>query len=149
MRKTAVLPTWQQTPANDLEHPNSAYATVTEHADHRRVLFSGGLAVEPDDVAGQVRTILARREEALDDLGGSMDDVVVTRYYVRGDQLSRETQGEIHAARDAFFERPHYPASTMVGVSSLLHADALVEVELEAEIPDDEWDVSVLTEEDV
>ena len=149
MRKTVVLPTWRESPAGELDEPNSAYATITDHGTHRRVAFSGGLAVEPDDAAEQVRTVLARRREALRDFGGSMDGVVVTRYYVRADHLSRGTQAEIHAARDEFFERPHYPASTMVGVADLLHGDALVEVEVEAEIPEDDWDVAVLTEEDV
>jgi enamine deaminase RidA (YjgF/YER057c/UK114 family) len=121
MRKTSVLPTWRESRADDIDGPKSAYATVTEHADYRRVLFSGGLAVGPDTVAEQARTVLDRRREALTNLGGSMDDVVRTRYGVRAEHLSRETQAEVHAARDAFFERPHYPASTMVGAADLLH----------------------------
>lgn len=36
----------------------------------------------------------------------------------------------------------------MVGVASLLDEDALVETEIEAEIPDEAWNVDVLTEED-
>jgi len=78
-----------------------------------------------------------------------MDDVVITRYYVRDEHLDRETQASIHEARDEFFEHPHYPVSTMVGTPSLLAEDALVEVEVEAEIPDNEWEADVLTEEDV
>ena len=148
MEKTVVLPTFRESPSDQLGEPNGSYATITHHETHRRVCFTGGLAVE-GDAAEQVRTVLERRREAIRDFGGSMDDVVVSRYYVRGDHLSRETQAAVHEARNAFFERPHYPASTMVGVTSLLYEDALVEVELEAEIPDDEWDVSVLTEDDV
>jgi hypothetical protein len=37
----------------------------------------------------------------------------------------------------------------MVETPSLLAEDALVEVEVEAEIPDNEWEADVLTEEDV
>lgn len=148
MRKTVVLPTWRESPSNELAEPNSSYATIVHHDDHRRVAFSGGLAVE-GDVGEQVRTVLARRREALQDFGGSMDDVIVTRYFVRDDHLDRETQAAIHEARDEFFERPHYPASTMVGTGSLLAEDALVEIEIEAEIPNGEWDATVLTEADV
>lgn len=148
MRKTVLLPTFRESPADGLETPNDAYATITDHGTHRRVSFTGGLAVG-GDIGEQVRTVLDRRQEALTDIGGSMDDVVVTRYYVRDAHLSRETQATIHLARDEFFEHPHYPASTMVGVASLLHEDALVEVEVEAEIPNDEWDAAVLTEADV
>jgi enamine deaminase RidA (YjgF/YER057c/UK114 family) len=147
MRKTVVLPTWRESPSEELAAPNSAYATITDHDTHRRVAFSGALAVE-GDVSDQVRAIFARRREALADFGGSMDDVVVTRYFVREDHLDRETQAAIHEARDEFFEHPHYPASTMVGVGSLLAEDALVEIELEAEIPEGAWDASVLTEDD-
>ncbi len=77
-----------------------------------------------------------------------MDDIVITRYYVREDHLNRTTQASIHEARDEFFDRPHYPASTMIGTGSLLVEDALVEIEIEAEIPDEDWETDVLTEED-
>jgi len=148
MRKTVVLPTWRESPSEALEEPNDAYATITRHEHHRRVLFSGGLSTE-GGLREQVRTVLGRRREALCDFGGGMDDVVFTRYFVRADRLDRAAQAAVHEAREAFFEHPHYPASTMVGTASLLAEDALVEIELEAEIPDGEWDAGVLTEEDV
>lgn len=148
MHKTVVLPTWRESPSDALDGPNDSYATITEHEGHRRVVFSGGLAID-GGLREQVRTILARRREALTDFGGDVDDVVRTRYFVRENRLDREAQAAIHEARDEFFDRPHLPASTMVGVGSLLAADALVEIEVEAEIPDDEWTVDVLTEDDV
>ena len=148
MRKTIVLPTWRESPSEDLAEPNSAYATITHHHEHKRVLFSGGLAVE-GEIGEQVRTILTHRQQALQDFGGSMDDVVMTQYFVRDEYLNRETQATIHEVRDEFFQRPHYPASTMVGTASLLAADALVEIELEAEIPHNEWDTTIQTEKDL
>lgn len=147
MHKTVVLPAWQESPSAQLDGPYSAYATVTDHEHHRRVLFSGALAVD-GDIAEQVRAILRRRADSLADFGGSMDDVVVTRYFVRADRLDRETQARIHEARDEFFDHPHYPASTMVATPSLLHEDALVEIEVEAEIPNEAWDVDVVTGEE-
>lgn len=148
MEKTVLLPTWRESPATELDEPNSSYATVTDHGTHRRVVFSGALAVE-GELGEQVRTIFDRRREALQDLGGSMADVVITRYYVDADTLSREAQAEIHAARDDFFDAPDYPASTMVGVDSLLAEEALVEIEIEAEIPSESWERTVLTETDL
>jgi enamine deaminase RidA (YjgF/YER057c/UK114 family) len=74
-----------------------------------------------------------------------MDDVVSMRLFVREDALSRETQAEIHEVRHEFFDHPHFPASTMVGVARLLHPGALVEIELEAEIPADDWNTDVVT----
>jgi enamine deaminase RidA (YjgF/YER057c/UK114 family) len=72
-----------------------------------------------------------------------MNDVIESRWYVHEDELSREGQVTLHEVRSEFFERPHYPASTMIGVASLLD-DALVEIELIAEIPDDEWNVETI-----
>lgn len=147
MRKTVILPPWRRLPhSDDLDAPQSAYATVTEHATHRRVLFSG--ATHPEgDLAEQVRTVLQYRENALQDLGGGMADVVATRFSVLAEHLSRESQARVHEVRAEFFERPDLPASTMVGVASLL-GDGLVEVEVEAEIPDDRWVTDVLTGEE-
>lgn len=147
MRRIAVLPTWAESPSPNVDDPPSAYAMVTHKDGYRHVRFAGGTALEPDDVAGQVRTVLERRERALADLGGSLDDVVMSRYFVLADHLSRETQARVHEVRDDLFDRPNVPASTMVGVAALFD-DALVEVELEAEVPDDRWATDVLTEED-
>lgn len=41
--------------------------------------------------------------------------------------------------------RRHYPAAAMVGVGDFLHEDALVEIGIEAEIPDDDWVTGVIT----
>lgn len=144
MAKTVVLPEWRTIDSDEIDEPRSSYATITRHADHRRVVFSG--AMHPGDmVAEQVRQILIHKRHALEDLGGSMDDVVSMQFFVREDVLSRETQAEIHEVRAEFFERPHFPASTMVGVASLLDPNGLVEIEIEAEIPDDDWNVEVVT----
>jgi enamine deaminase RidA (YjgF/YER057c/UK114 family) len=147
MDKTVVLPEWRTVASDDLDEPQSAYATVTHRADHKRVVFSGALSPE-GSLAEQVRTILAHRKHALEHLGGSVDDVVKMQLFVREEALSREAQATIHEVRDEFFERPHFPASTMVGVASLLDPDALVEIEIEAEVPDDEWEAEVITGEE-
>jgi enamine deaminase RidA (YjgF/YER057c/UK114 family) len=147
MRRTALLLTWAESPSPNVDEPPSAYATVTHQDGFKHVRFSGGTAREPDAVAGQVRTILERRERALSALGGRLDDVVVSRYYVLADHLTRETQARVHEVRDELFDRPNVPASTMIGVAALFD-DALVEVELEAEVPDDRWETDVLTEGD-
>lgn len=146
MRKTVLLPTWAESPSDVIDEPPTAYATVTHKDGYRHVRFAGGTA-RGESVAEQVRTVLERRRRALRDLGGDLDDVVATRFYVLADRLSRETQARVDEVRADLFERPDVPASTMVGVADLL-GDALVEVELEAEIPDDGRDTEVMTEED-
>lgn len=78
-----------------------------------------------------------------EDLGGSMDDVTRLRWYVRDDALTSANRALLHEVRSEFFERPHYPASTTVGVAELVRDDALVELEVEAELPEDGWETDV------
>ena len=147
MEKTVLLPgMWGTIESDEIEEPQMSYGVVTHRPGYRKVVFSG--AAHPDgDIEAQTRTILSHRQRALEDLGGSMDDVTSLRLFVREDVLSRETQVRIHEVRAEFFERPQYPAATMVGVADLLQEDALVEIELEAEIPDDDWETEVVSTE--
>ncbi len=146
MDKTIIFPgMWGRIDSEAIDEPQMSYGVVTHRPGYKKVTFSG--AVHPEgDIEEQTRTILTRRQQALDDLGGSMDDVTTLRLFVREDILSPETQVRIHEVRSEFFERPHYPAATMVGVGSLLQEESLVEIELEAEIPDDDWNTEVISE---
>ena len=144
MDKTVILPEWWTVDSEELDEAASAYGVVTQHSGYRHVSFSGGVAPE-GDVKEQTRTILSHKQDALESLGGNMDDIVALQCFVVADALSHETQVEIHEARAEFFEHPNYPASTMVGVASLLHDDALIEIEIEAEIPEEEWNTSIVT----
>jgi enamine deaminase RidA (YjgF/YER057c/UK114 family) len=129
--------------SEEIDEPQMSYGVVTHRPGYKKVVLSGDVA-PGGVVAEQTRTILTHKEQALADLGGSMDDLTVLRLFVREEHLSRETQMRIHEARAEFFDSPHYPAATMVGVADLLHDDALLEIELEAEIPDDDWKTDVI-----
>lgn len=142
-----MQPSFREVDSDQLDEPASSYATVTDHGTHRRVMLSGGMAVD-GDLPEQVRTVLERKRHALRDLGGSVDDVVRLQFFVRSDVLTRSNQAAVHEVRAEFFDREHYPASTMVGVADLLADDALVEIEVEAEIPDDHWEASVYVPDD-
>jgi enamine deaminase RidA (YjgF/YER057c/UK114 family) len=63
-------------------------------------------------------------------LGASAEDVVRTRMYVVG----RDNADPVGRAHGAIF-RDLRPASTLILVAGLLHADMLVEVEVEAFLP--------------
>jgi len=70
---------------------------------------------------------------ALEDLGGSLTDVVRTRMYVT--DIDRwQDYGRAH--REAFGDHP--PATAMVEVRSLIHPDMLIEIEAEAVVQDDQ-----------
>ncbi len=79
----------------------------------------------------QTLAALDKIEKALGQLGASRADVVRTRIYVR--HMSHEA--EVGKAHLEFF-RDVIPTCTMVEVSNLASAMALVEVELEAVVDD-------------
>ncbi|MCI4326182.1 MAG: RidA family protein [Thermoplasmata archaeon] len=75
----------------------------------------------------QAKFALSKAVRALGSLGGQVDDVVRTRWFVtRVDDW--EDVGRAH--REVFGQSP--PASTMVGVPRLIDGRLLVEVELDA-----------------
>jgi enamine deaminase RidA (YjgF/YER057c/UK114 family) len=137
VRKTILAPGFADSRADGVPHVVFADGVVTHHADHDRVLLSGAGA-PGETVAEQVTELFLMLDALLADVDGSIDDVVQTRYHVLAAHLDRETQADVDAVRAEFFEYPHYPASTMVGVADLLGDEMLVEVEIEAEIPREE-----------
>lgn len=145
MKKTVLAPKLGELASDELATAVSSVGVVTEREEHRKVALSG--LVWPDGSLGtQTRTVLEHVEEIIcDDLGGSMDDVTQVRWYVRDEALTSENRTRMHEVRAEFFDPPHYPASTMVGVADLVVEEALVELEVQAKIPDDGWTVEVLS----
>ena len=144
MKKTVLAPEYGDIDSEELDTTVSSLGVVTHRNGYRKVVLSG--ALWPDgSLEEQTETILEYVHEAVvDELGGSMDDVTLLRFFVRDDVLTPENRAKIHEVRGDFFDLPHYPASTMVGVSTLVAGDALLEIEAEAEIPDDEWSAEVV-----
>jgi enamine deaminase RidA (YjgF/YER057c/UK114 family) len=94
-----------------------------------RILVSGSGPVGADDAdaATQMRRCVEIAEQALDELGASLDDVVRTRTYLL-DAADWEAVAGVHG--EAFGEAR--PAATMVVVKALLDPRWLVEIEVEA-----------------
>jgi enamine deaminase RidA (YjgF/YER057c/UK114 family) len=91
-----------------------------------------GNVVEPDDVAGQARQVMANLTEALRAAGAELTDVAKTTVYVASrwrDDLTTAWQ----VVRDAFGE--HDAPSTLVGVAVLGYPEQVVEVEAVAVLP--------------
>ena len=93
---------------------------------------AAGQVVAVGDVAGQVRRCFEIVEEALEELGASLSDVIRTRLYV----TDTSTWKDAGAAHDEVFEGWPAPASSAVGIASLIHPDLLVEVEVTAYLPE-------------
>ena len=89
-----------------------------------------GKLVGGDDVVAQTQRVFENIKAALDAAGAGFEDVVKVTVYLRriGDRAA------INTVRRRFFGESR-PASTLVEVSALALADALVEVEAVARLP--------------
>ncbi|HLU30775.1 MAG TPA: RidA family protein [Acidimicrobiia bacterium] len=91
----------------------------------------GGVVVAPGDMYGQAKYCLEVIKNAIEELGGSIKDVVRTRVFVT--DISRwEEAGRAHGE---FFGDVE-PASAFIGVSELLHPDLMIEIEATAIVDD-------------
>jgi enamine deaminase RidA (YjgF/YER057c/UK114 family) len=87
-----------------------------------------GTVVEPGDVVAQFARAISNVAIALRAAGCTPSDTVKLTYYVTDLKLYKENLPAIGAAfRDVF--GAHYPASTLIQVSSLFNANALVEID--------------------
>lgn len=90
-------------------------------------LDADGAAVSPGDTYGQTREALATALDAVEQLGGSLQDVIRTRVFLTPDADWREAaraHGEQFRGAD--------PASTMLTVYAFPPDGVLVEVEVDA-----------------
>ncbi len=98
-----------------------------------QILVSGTAPVEPDggstpgDAAAQARRCFAIILKAIEELGGSVSDVVRTRMYIV-DPSDADVVGSVHG--EIFGDIR--PAATMVVVKALLRDEWLVEIEADA-----------------
>ena len=91
------------------------------------LVFVSGTTCDGNDAYEQAKGAIAKIEQALEEAGASLDDVVRTRMYVTNIQ-DWEAVGQAH--HEAF--RDIMPAATMVEVSRLVSSELLVEIEVDA-----------------
>ena len=96
----------------------------------RLVYVSGQLAMNEQnelvgkgDVGAQTEQVLKNIQRSLEQLGGSLADVVQVTVFVQDMSGLRE----IHEVRLRYFSPP-YPTSTLVAVSGFVNPDALIEI---------------------
>ena len=106
------------------------YSRAVRHGHVIRVAGTAGLGEDgnpvSDDVVEQMRRALSLVQAAIEDLGGHIEDVIMTRIYV-SDVRSIERVAPIHGD----FFRDIRPATTIVRVD-FIDPKILVEVEAEA-----------------
>lgn len=89
----------------------------------------GGAILHAGDMYAQAAYVMSVIVSAVEELGGSVSDIVRTRVFVTDIARWREA-GRAHA--ETFDGVEPKPASAFVGVSELLHPDLLIEVEATA-----------------
>lgn len=103
----------------------------------RQVHVSGQVAVDAQgalvgkgDIGAQAEQVYANLAKALQAAGADFSKVFKMNTYVVG--LKPEMLPAIRAARSRHFGDGPLPASTLVGVTALVHPDLLIEVEVSA-----------------
>ena len=97
-----------------------------------QVASLAGAPVQPGlDIGGQWRQALANVISVVRSAGGDVPNIVLLRAFVTDVEAFKQAGPAIGAAWGATLGR-HFPAMTLVGVTGLMDANAVVEIEAEA-----------------
>jgi enamine deaminase RidA (YjgF/YER057c/UK114 family) len=115
-----------------LNRARAGYSQVVEVRGGRTLYISGQVALDESgkvvgsgDFTAQVKQVFANLKARLDEAGASFDDVVKLSFYLL-DSTNLQTVRDV---RDAYVNREHPPASTLIVVKQLFRPDLLVEVD--------------------
>ena len=121
-------------------------AVAVELPEYTRVFVSGtgavddnGDVVAPGDPPAQLRTILESIEEMLAAVDGRMRDVV--RLTVLTEELTEEEYLDVCRVRQSFLAVGHEPASLMNETDDVGIDGMCLEVEADAVVPHDGWEL--------
>jgi enamine deaminase RidA (YjgF/YER057c/UK114 family) len=129
----------QQIISRQLANPSGHFSHATAIAARGTIVFiSGMVAKRADgtivgigDVEVQTRQVCENLKAAVEEAGGTLDDVCRVDVYVR----NMEHFDRIHKVRREYF-KPPAPASTMVEVSKMTSPEYLIEINAIAVLPD-------------
>jgi enamine deaminase RidA (YjgF/YER057c/UK114 family) len=121
--------------------PTHGYSQVVVAGPGKLVFLSGQVAedgegklVGKDDLAAQTAQVFENLKTALSSAGATFDDVVKITWYVKG--YKPEYLPTLRQVRDRYVNKAAPPASTLVGVASLLQDQYLLEVDAVAAVPE-------------
>lgn len=131
----------QELVSDKLATPNGHFAHATYTEARGRLVFVSGMTARNKeggvtgvgDVAAQTHQVCQNLQAAVEEAGGTLDDVVRVDVYVR----NMEDFGAIHEVRRQYFTGVA-PASTMVEVSKFVNKDYLIEINAIAVVADGE-----------
>jgi 2-iminobutanoate/2-iminopropanoate deaminase len=124
-------------PASVAAPKGYSQAAVVDLGNCKMVIMSGqvpldkdGQLVGKDDVGAQARQVFQNIKNTVEEMGGSMNDVIKLTY------LLTDVAGlaKVREIRDEFINTQKPPASTLAQVSKLYREDVLIEVEATAVI---------------
>lgn len=113
-------------------HVVTATAGKAIHISGQVAVNERGEVVGRGDLKRQTEQAFENLRLALAAAGATWNDVIVTRLYVVG--LKPEHVPIIREVRSRYVSAQHPPASTLVGVSALVGADWLIEIEAAAHV---------------
>lgn len=122
-------------PDDLFDNDNFSHVVVTECARHVHV--AGQVAIRPDyrvigkgDLKKQTREVFDNIDKALTAAGADKSQVYRIRIYIV-DFEPRDSRVTGRILRE-YFDQENMPASTYVGVTSLINKDALIEIDADA-----------------
>ena len=121
----------QQIVSPKLAVPSGHFSHATMIEARGRIVFISGMVakgadgkvVGPGDIEAQTRQVCENLKAAVEQAGGTLDDICRLDVYVR----NMEHFAKIHEVRRAYF-KPPAPASTMVEVAKMTSPDWLIEM---------------------
>ena len=133
MERRFINPLELSVPTN-YSHVAVASAGRTVYVSGQIALDATGRVVGAGDLRAQAVQVYENLKAALGAAGANFADVIkLTTYVVDLDSERAQVMREVRAQ---FMPAEHKPASTMVGVTSLVRPELLVEVELIAALAD-------------
>lgn len=129
----------KQIVSSRIRQPNGHFSQATMVEARGRLVFISGMTSRLPDgtIAGignveiQTRQVCENLKSAIEEAGGTMDDICRVDVYVR----NMEHFDAIHKVRREYFKAPA-PASTMVEVCKMTSPDYLIEINAIAVIGD-------------
>ncbi|MDP6427913.1 MAG: RidA family protein [Rhodospirillales bacterium] len=128
----------EQINTDKLHEPSGHFSQATTIEASGKLVFVSGMTARRRDgsIAGigditvQTRQVIENIKSALEEAGGSLDDVCRVDVYVR----NMEHFDAIHEVRREYF-KPPLPASTMVEITKMTSPDYLIEINAIAVLP--------------
>lgn len=129
----------QQITSAKLRQPNGHFSQATAIEARGRLVFLSGMTSRRadgsiagiGDVSEQTRQVCENLKAAIEEAGGTLDDICRVDVYVR----NMEHFDAIHKVRREYFTGIA-PASTMVEICKMTSPDYLIEINAIAVIPD-------------